>query len=49
MLNIEELMDIVGQTISERKQGDVFFSTMDLTYAYGQLPGKYGQNKFAQS
>ena len=38
MPNIEELMDIVGQTISERKQGDVFFSTMDLTYAYGQLP-----------
>ena len=24
MPNIEELMDIVGQTISERKQGDVF-------------------------
>ena len=37
MPNIEELMDIVGQTISERKQGDVLFSTMDLTYAYGQL------------
>ena len=38
MPNFEELMDIVGQTISERKQGDVFFTTMDLTYAYGQLP-----------
>ena len=38
MPNIEELMDTVGQTISERKPGDVFFSTMDLTYAYGQLP-----------
>ena len=25
MPNIEELMDIVGQSISERKQGDVFF------------------------
>ena len=36
--NFEELMDIVGQTKSERKQGDVFFSAMDLTYAYGQLP-----------
>ena len=36
--NIEELMDTVGQTISERKPGDVYFSTMDLTYAYGQLP-----------
>ena len=33
MPNIEELMDTVGQTISERKPGDVYFSTMDLTYA----------------
>ena len=31
--NIEELMDTVGQTIS-----DNYFSTMDLTYAFGQLP-----------
>ena len=38
MPNIEELMDTVGQTISERKPGDVYFSTMDLTYAYNQLP-----------
>ena len=38
MPNIEELMNTVGQTISERKPGDVYFSTMDLTYAYGQLP-----------
>ena len=38
MPNIEELMDIVGQSIRERKHGDVFFTTMDLTYAYGQLP-----------
>ena len=27
MPNNEELMDIVGQTISERKQGDVFFNS----------------------
>ena len=38
MPNIEELMDLVGQTISEWKQMDVFFTNMDLTYAYGQLP-----------
>ena len=38
MPNIEELMDTVRQMISERKPGDVYFSTMDLTYAYGQLP-----------
>ena len=38
MPNIEELMDTVGQTISEKKSGDIFFTTMDLTYAYSQLP-----------
>ena len=38
MSKIEELMDTVGQTISERKSGNVYFLTMDLTYAYGQLP-----------
>ena len=37
MPNIEELIDTVGQTISEKKQGDIYFTTMDLTYAYGQL------------
>ena len=34
----EELVDTVGQTISERKPGNVYFYSMDLTYAYGQLP-----------
>ena len=38
MPNIEELMDTVEQTISERKPGNVYFSTMDFTYAYGHLP-----------
>ena len=38
MPNIEELMDAVGQTISEKKSGEIHFSTMDPTYAYGQLP-----------
>ena len=38
MPNIEELMDTVGQTISEKKSGDIYFTTMDLTYAYDQLP-----------
>ena len=38
MPNIKELMDLVGQTLSERKPGNVYFSTMDLTHAYGQLP-----------
>ena len=38
MPNIEELVDTIGQLISEKKQGEVYFTTMDLTYAYGQLP-----------
>ena len=38
MPNIEELMDAVGQKISEKKSGEIYFSTMGLTYAYGQLP-----------
>ena len=38
MPNIEELMDKVGQTISDKKPRDRFVTTMDLTYAYGQLP-----------
>ena len=37
MPNIEELMDAVGQTISEKKSGEIFSSTLDLMYAYGQL------------
>ena len=38
MPNIEELVDTTGQLISEKKQGEVFFTTMELTYANGQLP-----------
>ena len=38
MPNIEELVDTMGQLISEKKQGEVYFTTMVLTYAYGQLP-----------
>ena len=38
MPNIAELMDTVGQTISEKKSGAIYFTTMDLTYAYGPLP-----------
>ena len=37
MPSIEELMDTVGQTISERKPGEVYFSTMDLTHASMQF------------
>ena len=33
--NIEELMDFVSQSVSERTMG-IVFATMNLTYAYGQ-------------
>ena len=38
MPNIEELLNTVSKTISERKPGEIFLSTIDLTYKYGQLP-----------
>ena len=38
MPNIEELMDKIGQIVSEQKSGTVYFTNMDLKYAYGQLP-----------
>ena len=39
MPNIEELVDIIGQLISEKKQGEVYFTTMDL---YRFRTGFYG-------
>ena len=38
MPNIEQLLDTFSKTISERKPGEIFLSTIDLTYTYGQLP-----------
>ena len=39
MPNIDELIvSDIGQTISKRNKRDAFLTTMDLTYAYGQLP-----------
>ena len=37
MPNTEELVDKISQPISEKKQVKMHFTTMDLTYAYGQL------------
>ena len=34
--NIDELVDSISQIIAERKAEDVYFTTLDLTYAYGQ-------------
>ena len=37
MPNIDELVDGISQIMAERKAGDVFFTTLDFTYAYGQV------------
>ena len=37
MPNIDELVDGVSQIIAERKAGDVYFTTLDFTYACGQV------------
>ena len=37
MPNIDELVDGLSQIIAERKAGDVYFTTLDFTYAYGQV------------
>ena len=37
MPNIDELVDGRSQIIAERKAGNVYFTTLDFTYAYGQV------------
>ena len=37
MPNIDELVDGISQIIAERKAGDVYFTTLYFTYAYGQV------------
>ena len=37
MPNFDELVDGISQIISERKAGIVYFTTLDFTYAYGQV------------
>ena len=37
MPNIDEIVDGISQIIAERKAGDVYFTTLDFTYAYGQV------------
>ena len=37
MPNFDELVDGISQIIAERKAGNVYFTTLDFTYAYGQV------------
>ena len=39
MPNIDELVDVISQIISDRKYiftGEVYFTTLDFTYGYGK-------------
>ena len=37
MPNIDELVDGISQMVAEQKAGDVFFTTLDFTYACEQV------------
>ena len=37
MPNLDELVDGISQIIAERKAGNVYFTTLDFTYALGQV------------
>ncbi len=37
MPNIDELIDKIGQIITSKRPGQVWFTVLDLKYAYGQL------------
>ena len=37
MPNIDELVEGISQIIAEQKAGDVYFTRLDFTYAYGQV------------
>ena len=45
MPNIDELFDGISQIIAERKAGDVYFTTLDFIYAYGQVSLEQKSNK----
>ena len=37
MPNVEELLDGVSQIVTEQAAGTLFFTVLDLNYAYSQL------------
>ena len=47
MPNIDELVDGISQIIAERKAGNVYFTTSDFTYAYGQVSLEQTKDKQA--
>ena len=41
MPNVDELIDGVSQTVTERKEGTLSFTVLDLKYAYSQINLKH--------
>ena len=37
MPNLDNLMDMIAEQVGRDKTGKTFFTTLDLTYAYGQV------------
>ena len=37
MPNLDNLMDMIAEQVGKEKTGKTFFTTLDLTYAYGQV------------
>ena len=37
MRNLENLLDMVANKL-DKEEGDAWFSSVDMTYAYGQVP-----------
>ena len=38
MPNLEHLVDLVAEQLDNRKQGKAFYTSLDMRYAYGQVP-----------
>ena len=47
MPNIDELVDGISRIIAERKAGNVYFTKLDFTYAYGQVSLEQTKDKRA--
>ena len=48
MPNIDEIVDGISQIIAERKAGNVYFTTLDFTYAYGQVSFEIDEQKTSE-
>ena len=37
MLNLNNLIDVIAEKL-DQKEGETWYSSVDMTYAYGQIP-----------